>query len=255
MAPRGSRSAATMHESWVVVFITGSVGMSEQSFTTVGENCRVESEVPRWAHLSRNLTLLAKATSLPLLAGGRSSAWLEPQIVDLVVAGSNPVGHPIFYRVLLGDNRCAWRNWNEWKRASVCRSGRGLQIGFRLFRRIEQRQQQQRRDHGHPGWNEEQLLVIHHVADLKPALQLRPYDAGNERPRAKNKEIEQSLRAGPRVLGKELVHENVNRGEEKGVANAMKNLDEDNQPGLIGEIGVNSKAGRVPQDAENQCFL
>ncbi len=84
-----------MHESWVVVFITGSVGMSEQSFTTVGENCRVESEVPRWAHLSRNLTLLAKATSLPLLAGGRSSAWLEPQIVDLVVAGSNPVGHPI----------------------------------------------------------------------------------------------------------------------------------------------------------------
>ena len=27
--------------------------------------------------------------------GGRSSAWLEPQIVDLAVAGSNPVGHPI----------------------------------------------------------------------------------------------------------------------------------------------------------------
>src|SRR5262249_4216956 len=26
--------------------------------------------------------------------GGRSSAWLEPQIVDLAVAGSNPVGHP-----------------------------------------------------------------------------------------------------------------------------------------------------------------
>ena len=27
--------------------------------------------------------------------GGCSSAWLEPQIVDLVVAGSNPVSHPI----------------------------------------------------------------------------------------------------------------------------------------------------------------
>ena len=29
------------------------------------------------------------------LIGGRSSAWLEPQIVDLAVAGSNPVDHPI----------------------------------------------------------------------------------------------------------------------------------------------------------------
>ena len=29
------------------------------------------------------------------LGGGCSSAWLEPQIVDLVVAGSNPVSHPI----------------------------------------------------------------------------------------------------------------------------------------------------------------
>jgi hypothetical protein len=29
------------------------------------------------------------------LIGDRSSAWLEPQIVDLAVAGSNPVGHPI----------------------------------------------------------------------------------------------------------------------------------------------------------------
>ena len=31
--------------------------------------------------------------SLPPV-GGCSSAWLEPQIVDLVVAGSNPVSHP-----------------------------------------------------------------------------------------------------------------------------------------------------------------
>ena len=31
----------------------------------------------------------------PRRVGGCSSAWLEPQIVDLVVAGSNPVSHPI----------------------------------------------------------------------------------------------------------------------------------------------------------------
>src|SRR5262245_6917971 len=30
----------------------------------------------------------------PLASGGYSSAWLEPQIVDLAVAGSNPVSHP-----------------------------------------------------------------------------------------------------------------------------------------------------------------
>ncbi len=33
--------------------------------------------------------------------GGCSSAWLEPQIVDLVVAGSNPVSHPILLRIQL----------------------------------------------------------------------------------------------------------------------------------------------------------
>src|SRR6188472_3229614 len=33
--------------------------------------------------------------------GGRSSARLEPQIVDLAVAGSNPVDHPIFSPLML----------------------------------------------------------------------------------------------------------------------------------------------------------
>src|SRR5438445_5585526 len=44
---------------------------------------------------SGSLTLRQKLTSVSRSVGGRSSAWLEPQIVDLVVAGSNPVGHPI----------------------------------------------------------------------------------------------------------------------------------------------------------------
>src|SRR5437879_5893789 len=38
---------------------------------------------------------------MSLLDGGRSSAWLEPQIVDLAVAGSNPVDHPILNFLLL----------------------------------------------------------------------------------------------------------------------------------------------------------
>src|SRR5262245_41878034 len=35
-----------------------------------------------------------KPSLCPLASGGYSSAWLEPQIVDLAVAGSNPVSHP-----------------------------------------------------------------------------------------------------------------------------------------------------------------
>ena len=35
-----------------------------------------------------------KPSLCPFASGGYSSAWLEPQIVDLAVAGSNPVGHP-----------------------------------------------------------------------------------------------------------------------------------------------------------------
>ena len=45
--------------------------------------------------MTGSLTLRAKANIFPPSVGGRSSAWLEPQIVDLAVAGSNPVGHPI----------------------------------------------------------------------------------------------------------------------------------------------------------------
>jgi hypothetical protein len=41
-----------------------------------------------------NLTLEAEKINLSRLAGGHSSARLEPQIVDLAVAGSNPVDHP-----------------------------------------------------------------------------------------------------------------------------------------------------------------
>lgn len=44
-----------------------------------------------------SLTAFAAKLSLVPVNGGRSSAWLEPQIVDLAVAGSNPVDHPISY--------------------------------------------------------------------------------------------------------------------------------------------------------------
>lgn len=43
------------------------------------------------------LTPSPRLFSFSALVGGCSSAWLEPQIVDLDVAGSNPVSHPIFF--------------------------------------------------------------------------------------------------------------------------------------------------------------
>jgi hypothetical protein len=43
-----------------------------------------------------NLTRAKRKSSL-FAGGGHSSARLEPQIVDLAVAGSNPVGHPILF--------------------------------------------------------------------------------------------------------------------------------------------------------------
>src|SRR5207249_5682405 len=45
--------------------------------------------------LTADLTPAGPKISLCPAIGGRSSAWLEPQIVDLDVAGSNPVDHPI----------------------------------------------------------------------------------------------------------------------------------------------------------------
>ena len=43
------------------------------------------------------LVLAEGKIAAPIRDGGCSSAWLEPQIVDLVVAGSNPVSHPILH--------------------------------------------------------------------------------------------------------------------------------------------------------------
>src|SRR5438552_14038296 len=49
----------------------------------------------RLERLTADLTPAGPKISLCPAIGGRSSAWLEPQIVDLDVAGSNPVDHPI----------------------------------------------------------------------------------------------------------------------------------------------------------------
>src|SRR6266404_4276412 len=63
--------------------------------TKIGQGNRSHREPGPGHYLTGSLTLRAKANIFPPSVGGRSSAWLEPQIVDLAVAGSNPVGHPI----------------------------------------------------------------------------------------------------------------------------------------------------------------
>lgn len=48
----------------------------------------------KWENRFDKLDSRGAKTYVVALDGGRSSAWLEPQIVDPAVAGSNPVGHP-----------------------------------------------------------------------------------------------------------------------------------------------------------------
>ena len=63
--------------------------------------------------------------------------------------------------------------------------------------------------------------------------------------------VEQSLRTGANVLGKILVDEDVNRGEEEGVADAVQYLYEHDERRVLWEERVDRKARSVSQYADN----
>ena len=66
-------------------------------FRSAGSRYDASQGITRVMPAESTLThTLRKFSLFPGCSGGRSSAWLEPQIVDLAVAGSNPVDHPIF---------------------------------------------------------------------------------------------------------------------------------------------------------------
>ena len=60
----------------------------------------------------------------------------------------------------------------------------------------------------------------------------RANGVGGNDAKAQNHHVEQPLRAGSRVLGKILIDENINCGEEKGVTDAVQRKNQNNKPGL-----------------------
>src|SRR5206468_12285113 len=66
-----------------------------------------------------------------------------------------------------------------------------------------------------------------------------------------NQEIEQALGRGADVFGKEFIHEDVNRGEEKGVTNAVQHLDQNDEDLGVGEEGEHGETHGVAEDAED----
>src|SRR5947199_5573228 len=79
--------------------------------------------------------------------------------------------------------------------------------------------------------------------------QVRADRISDEGANAKNHDVEQTLGGGTHVFGKIFIHENVNRGEEKGVTNAVQSLDQHYESGMIGEESIDRKTSGVPQDA------
>src|SRR5690348_8942561 len=86
-------------------------------------------------------------------------------------------------------------------------------FGFRW--RPEKEQQQECGSECGQRWRNKDLLPIHSRVGFENISQLRPKKIANERSEAKNQEVKQTLCSSADVLGKKLVHENINRGEEK----------------------------------------
>ena len=75
-------------------------------------------------------------------------------------------------------------------------------------------------------------------------------EVARDRADAEDQGVEQALRARADVFGEELVDEDVHRGEEEGVADAVQDVDRDGQ-GRLGHEGEHGEPRRVAQDADN----
>src|SRR5258708_2214022 len=71
--------------------------------------------------------------------------------------------------------------------------------------------------------------------------------------RSEHQQVEQSLRACANVMRKDRVHEDIEGREEEGVADAVKNLDRDDERLVfrLVEEGEHGEAHRMTEDAEN----
>src|SRR5687768_1690756 len=94
---------------------------------------------------------------------------------------------------------------------------------FFLCRRTEEKGQHHRGCDCCNARNQEQSLKIHDAISGERLLnESWPDLVCSQRPKSENHQVEQALGARARILGKELVNENVNCREEKRVTNSME---------------------------------
>ena len=114
----------------------------------------------------------------------------------------------------------------------------GNLFGNRLFRLgMEEDRQDGRREQSERQRDEEKQRVIDTA--LSPfcfcecRLQALPEETPDERPQSQDQQVEQALGAGADILREILVNENVDRGEEERIREAVNDIAEDDEPNHI----------------------
>src|SRR5688572_29390632 len=132
--------------------------------------------------------------------------------------------------------------------------GYGLSGDDRLLfgGRPEEQSQHNGGDDSGAARNEEQTAEIYHsVSHEGLANEFRSHPISDERPEAEDHEVEQTLRAGARVLWKILIHEDVYRGEKEGVTDPVQDLHQNDERWMLREIGIHREARRVTENADD----
>ena len=105
------------------------------------------------------------------------------------------------------------------------------------------------------GVEEEVAVVDGAVGGGEFALEGDEDPFGSEVANTEDEEVEEGLGAGADVFGEGCVDEDVEGGEEEGVADAVEDLDGDDHGLIFGHEGEYAKAGGVAEDAEGHGGL
>ena len=106
-------------------------------------------------------------------------------------------------------------------------------------------------DEGEAGGVEEEVAVVDGaVGGGEFALEGDEDPFGGEVADAEDEEVEEGLGTGADVFGEGGVDEDVEGGEEEGVADAVEDLDGDDHGLIFGHEGEDAEAGGVAEDAE-----
>lgn len=129
-------------------------------------------------------------------------------------------------------------------------------FGAERFGWPEGEEKQRCREQGQAGRNEEQLVVIDGTVDSGQfTLEGNEDPLGGEVSEAKDKEIEQTLGAGADILGECRIDEDIERGEEEGITDAVQNLDNNDDGLVFRQEGKDREPQGVAENAKNHRGL